>query len=152
MVDLQHLLYRLENDAADVCHRITSLLINSFFPARKDIGVKIARGAVLVEKNAHAARQFYHFLLKYVDAQPVVEFALGLYEALHMVVEQGLVGGGDIPSDVVTAKGKKKGKKAETEHEDGDENSKRLRGKNAIALNLTLAFYSQDHDGDRKEL
>ena len=65
VIDLPHLLFRMELDPPEVSKRIVSLLMSSFFPLKKDTATRILRTTVLIKKNPAAARRFFHYLPKY---------------------------------------------------------------------------------------
>lgn len=83
VVELPHLLYRLEVDQPAVAKRIVSLLLKSFFPERKDLNTKITRMSIMMEKNIHATRRFFYYLPKYCRLDTVLDFIIGLYQCLH---------------------------------------------------------------------
>ncbi|KAI3652047.1 hypothetical protein MP228_003350 [Amoeboaphelidium protococcarum] len=84
VVELPHLLYRLQHDTQpSVDKRIIGLLINSFFPLKKDNSVLISRAAILLDKNAAAARKFYIELCNFVPVENLVSFSKSIYESIY---------------------------------------------------------------------
>jgi hypothetical protein len=67
VVELHHLMYRLEIDQNDVKKRIVALCLPSYFPENKSVDSQIARCLHFLENFPQAARLFYYHLPKYVE-------------------------------------------------------------------------------------
>ncbi len=88
VVPIEDLLNRLVIDSsAQVRKRISRLLLPSYFPEHREVGIQIERCQFMLEANVEAARVFYAFMPELVEnIQASAAFAVSLYEFLHFAL------------------------------------------------------------------